>query len=151
MRKSLNLMLAAGLAASAFSTVAAQQAAACGSEEAPAVTKKQPYTEDYSGNAITTPNPAGRLVASVAASTVSLDAGTKADATITIAWSDGLSDYDLEIEDEAGEEIAYSDEIDSAQEQIVLEGVKGCTIITAKTWQWVGDPTTPVTITIELE
>lgn len=148
MRKSLNILLAAGLAASAFSGIAAQKAgAACANpDELPVIdlTGKDPYTETISY--LGTP-----MVGLYTGPDFVIDLkDKKADVTFTISWSDGMSDYDLTIKDVAADAaIVVSEETDTTMETATGE-IADCLVVEVGIFNFIGAPIADIDLTVEL-
>lgn len=144
MRRSLNLLLAAGLAASAFaSTAAAQKAGGCTPGEGQTlVTKKAAYEAEETG-----PPPgfyAGHDIMT----------GDKGDLTITIEW-DSPYDWDLAVYVNGEEEVASAagDQTggDAPIETVTLKKVTTCTYYEIRVRNFIGVPLDSITVTAEYE
>lgn len=144
MRKTTNLVLAAGLAASAFATTAAaqQQAAACDAGEFTLVTKKAPYeAEDtgpppgfYSGHDIVT--------------------GAKGDLTVSISWESNY-DWDLAVFENGETEVASAagDQTggDEPVETVEIPKVKECTHYEIRVRNFIGVPLDSIQVSAVLD
>lgn len=143
MRKTVNLVLAAGLAASAFASTAAAPACA-NPDDLPVIdlTGKDPYTEtvSYIGTPITGLYTGPDYV---------IDLKKKSDdVTFTISWGDGLSDYDLIIEDVAsGAEIVAAAESSTEQETATAK-INDCQIVEVGIYNFVGNPITDIDLEV---
>ncbi len=149
MRKSLNLVLAAGLAASAFASTAAasQKAAGCANpDELPVIDlTKDSYSEtvSYIGTPVTGLYTGPDYIVDLK--------GSKDDVVFTIAWSDGMSDYDLKIKDVAADAvIAEAAESDSSMETVTTK-ISDCLHVEVGIFNFVGAPVGDIELTVALD